>query len=68
MKFVALKTDKGIYIGYQSDEMTNGRCAVLSSDKSGCSVLATVIISIQKEIGLLNCRDTEILWSGSINL
>jgi hypothetical protein len=34
---------------WTSDEMTNIRSTVPSTDKSGCSVFATVIISTQKE-------------------
>lgn len=68
LKVVPLKTDKGNFIGYQSDEMTNGRCTVPSTDKSGCSVFVTVIIGIRKEIGLFDCRNTDIVWSSGINV
>ena len=45
----------------------NGRCTVPSTDKSGSSVFATVIISTQKEVGLFSCRNTDIVWSSGIN-
>jgi hypothetical protein len=67
LKVVALKNDEWIYIGHQSEEMTNGRWTVPSTDKSGCFVFATVIISTQKEIGLFNCRNTDIVWSSAID-